>query len=235
MVLLTFVMLVIGMLGIYTQVYAIEVARLFAHQTGIAQTMISWHDAALSLVAGEHGARSAIADFPAAGGACSLTASLAPVVPNCTINSAPGPGVAIGGSSPVTVDGAGYTCTVTGVTDHYPHLGQIANLGTYKWNSIAFSNAAGQHLVITYVPPVATAPYLISTANNSPLSVTASDLMHEFVQAGVPLFTFGYVSAAGTITAGGLTYTLPPSVTVAGAAVPGSVAIISSPDRCAGC
>ena len=42
LIFLTFALLIIGVLGIYTQVYAVQVARMMAQQTSIADTMAIW-------------------------------------------------------------------------------------------------------------------------------------------------------------------------------------------------
>src|ERR1700722_14854912 len=51
MYLVVFATLVVAILGTYTQVLAIEVARIAAAQTSVAQAMISWHTAAVSMAA----------------------------------------------------------------------------------------------------------------------------------------------------------------------------------------
>src|ERR1700733_12029351 len=51
MFLLTFALLIISMLGIYTQVSAVEASRLLASQSTIGQEMVMWHGAAASIAA----------------------------------------------------------------------------------------------------------------------------------------------------------------------------------------
>ncbi len=51
MYLLAFVTLIISLLGMYTQVLAIEVARVASQQTSIAGAMLTWHKAAVSMAA----------------------------------------------------------------------------------------------------------------------------------------------------------------------------------------
>ncbi len=51
MYLLVFTTLVISLLGIYTQVLAVEVARLAAQQSGVGAAMLTWHSAAVSMAA----------------------------------------------------------------------------------------------------------------------------------------------------------------------------------------
>lgn len=46
MYLLVFVFLVISMMGLYAEAIGIQAAHFFASQTGIAQTMLTWHSAA---------------------------------------------------------------------------------------------------------------------------------------------------------------------------------------------
>jgi hypothetical protein len=49
MYLIVFVTLVIAILGTYTQVLSVQTARIISSQTNIAQTMIAWHTAAISM------------------------------------------------------------------------------------------------------------------------------------------------------------------------------------------
>jgi hypothetical protein len=49
MYLLVFVTLIISLLGLYTQVLAVEVSRVASQQSAIAGAMISWHNAAMSM------------------------------------------------------------------------------------------------------------------------------------------------------------------------------------------
>ena len=47
MYILTFVILIVSVLGAYTQVYAVNTARLFSHQVALAETMLTWHGEAV--------------------------------------------------------------------------------------------------------------------------------------------------------------------------------------------
>jgi hypothetical protein len=49
MYLLVFVTLMISIIGLFTQVFALQTARLAAHQSGIGSAMLQWHAAAVSM------------------------------------------------------------------------------------------------------------------------------------------------------------------------------------------
>ena len=59
MFLLTIVLILISMLGVYTQVYALEAARLLASQTSLASTLVNWHTTAATVAANAMQANSA--------------------------------------------------------------------------------------------------------------------------------------------------------------------------------
>jgi hypothetical protein len=48
MYLFVFVFLLMGILGLYTEVFSLQSAHQFAQQAGIAQTMLLWHNAAVA-------------------------------------------------------------------------------------------------------------------------------------------------------------------------------------------
>jgi len=45
------VTLLVGLIGIYTQVLGLQTARMFSHQSGLAKEMLTWHAAAVSMAA----------------------------------------------------------------------------------------------------------------------------------------------------------------------------------------
>lgn len=50
MYLLVFVLLMLSILGVYTEIYIVQASRLSANQIGVAQAMLDWHGAAVRLV-----------------------------------------------------------------------------------------------------------------------------------------------------------------------------------------
>ncbi len=222
MYLLTFAFLIIGMLGIYTQVLAVQTARLAASQTGIAQAMTDWHGAALSL------ANNVISPLPASGTSCSLTSGYTPAgVAYCQ----PGLNVAVISAAPNTVVTGSYT-----FNGHaYPHLPAAYNTALYQWNSILY-NYGGSYYVVTFVQASASAPGFVSTATGSQITYTQADIYRQLQRAGFPIMNYGYVEA-GTLTTPATISGVPVTYTnIPLSAVPsGSLAIISNSSQCSGC
>jgi hypothetical protein len=228
MFLLTFALVIISMLSVYTQVYAVETARLFSNQTGVAQSMIVWHAAAASLVANVVPPASA-----ATATGCSLNYGAAGLCP-----------IGAGYSSIGTVMGG---VAVTGLYANtlgmeFPNFPPGYVLGSFQWNSIAYD--PDPYYVITYVSYTAsgtgaTAASPITTATGKKLNITEGDLYRQLQQSGIPPYSFGYVSnppgGPATLVAG-------PSISNSATVYPvpttipdGSLAIISVPGQCNGC
>ena len=248
MYLLTFTFLVIGMLGIYTQVAAIEAARLYQSQSGIGQAMLTWHKAAMSLAGNVVNP----APPPPSTG-CGLTFSLFALgtFPVCSHTATIAPG---GAGAPVIVTGGpaayaknSYTNTISGTV--YNDIPAGYNFATYQWKSVAFVNPAAAvtpgYYVVTYVDPAPVAgpgPGFISTGTIPPVSlgITQSDLYQQLQNSGVPAMNMGYISKAGgtLITNAWITTgagSVPVVYTVPAAIPPNSLAIISQPSPCTSC
>jgi hypothetical protein len=73
MYLFAFVLLLVGILGLYTEVFTVQAARIYGSQTGFAQTMMTWQNAAVGLVQANKAALMN-ANLKTAG--CSLTKNL---------------------------------------------------------------------------------------------------------------------------------------------------------------
>jgi len=231
MYLLTFSFLVIGMIGIYTQVYALEVARLYQNQTSIGQAMIGWHEAAVSL------AENVVKPAAFVPEGCSLTLNLFPTPSYCSIGSsitwsteAQPPGVVV---SPLVTYMSG--------SGTYPSNLFFSNYNTnpYTWYSVAFSNGSGGDYVITYAGSGSDG--FAWTALSS-LGITESDLYQQVKQTGIPLTGFGYVYSAGgnktlvtpatlPLPSGDSAYTYQ----VPGTVPAGAFGIISAISACNGC
>lgn len=217
MYLLVFTFFIVALIGIYAEVLGVQAARLAAQQSGIAQTMLTWHNAAVSLAQ--------YVVHPSPSTPCSLTASLNSTVANCTTNI---PGNA---NSKVTVTGGSYTSD--GVHYYYPQIPSGYNTTIYQWNSIAYLMPPNNTLtVITYIPPNNTPPGFLTLATGSQIGLTASDLLQQLRNVGAPLVSYGYAQGNELITAamsGGsssmnVEYTLLPAGVVAN----GSVVLVSS-------
>lgn len=86
MYLLVFTTLMIGIIGLYTQVLALQTARLAAHQSAVGSAMLQWHSAAVSMAA------SIIRTNPAAYNAVKLN--------GCSLTYVMEPGTVAGGFTP---------------------------------------------------------------------------------------------------------------------------------------
>jgi len=228
MYLLTFVFLVISILGVYTQVLAIEAARVMANQTNTADQVLAWHSAALSL------AQNVITPTSVTAAGCNLSTG---TVPNDCMQ----------GATHVTITGGPYMVGAQA----YPHLSaDYAATGnnSYQWKAIAFQNS-GSDYVLTYVEPymapmipTGIPPGFISTATGRQLGLTQADLYQQIKNTGLSLMNYGYVSSAGgaktlVTTANfniGGTIT-PVTYAVPAAAPAGSLGIISVFTPCNGC
>jgi hypothetical protein len=58
-----FVFLLMGILGLYTQVFSLQTARMFAHQTAIAQTMLFYHNTSYMLARNNYAAVASFTGF----------------------------------------------------------------------------------------------------------------------------------------------------------------------------
>jgi hypothetical protein len=234
MFLLTFVTLIVAFVGIYAQVLALQTARFYASQQGIAQEMQIWHAAAVSMAASIIDTNSAAyAPFTTTG--CSLTFN-----PPAGLGLCPEPLDPING--PITGNSPNGTVAYGNLPAQNPKLNQIYNAITaatecvnlptttatcqssYNINSYQFFSVLyqtnNQDYVITFVPKAtisASNPLpgflslpVINGANNTganpvTIGITASDLLQQFQNSGMANYTYGTVNAAGTqITAGSL-------------------------------
>lgn len=252
MYLLAFATLLIGIIGIYTQVVAVQTARMAGHQQGIAPAMLTWHAAAVSM------AQSIVQTNPSYSTPCSLTNALttparclsplkgwggtaietygtvtnASNVPNLIYNVGVGHNICVNLPSTCTAV-SGSDCTACS-----------ANYDTsdYQFYSILYQTN-NQNYVITYIPPP-----VISAANPAPgyitaipsgiqLSMTTGDVMRQLKNTNFVNYAYGYitsngattvVNADGNCTSGAVcTYTLPASFNSMG--LNGGVAIIGVP------
>ena len=200
MYLIVFVTMVVSMLNLYTQVYALQVARMNAQQTGVAETLLQWHNAAV------REARTAKA---------TLTAGVCQVMDNTTT-------WAIKLSAPVT------TCafSITPANDLPPGY----QLGTYRFKTIVYVPTTGTtSYVITYLetPTVTTGitngsitlspttPLTWPSAGTTSIQIglTMNDLMRQMTRTKIPAFGYGTVMQLDSTNIGyakaGITYKLP--------------------------
>lgn len=203
MYLLVFVMLVIGLIGLYGQILSLQAARITAGMTGLANSMITWHTAAVSM--GAKVAQTAGITVP-----CSLTYSLPSVaasqlasgsVGKC--NAPTGSGDSFGTVTQTSAGGGLNTLGTNGGASNGPvHLPADYNFNN-QFYSILYQAANGQYYVITFVPPPVIsvsnpAPGFISLPpNNNLLSFSLTDLQHQLSLTSLPDYSYGEIKTAG--------------------------------------
>lgn len=230
MYLLAIVMLIIGTLSLYAQVLTVEAARIASRQTFMAQAMMTWHQAAVSMA-------SAIITTGTYTAPCSLTYTLplGSTISQCLPPLGVPQGTVTDGSTPPI---ANIISSSPNVSVHLP-TGYNTNNQFY---SVLYRDAAtSSPYVITFVRPPnpATdpgyqAPGYIMMPNGHMTSVTLADLLHQFEVSGIASYMFGTISNNGQTlnTIGYLRntftvfYTIPAGVI--GAQNDGAIAIASS-------
>lgn len=218
MYLFVFVFLVIGLLGVYTQVFAVQTAKIFASQAGVAQMMVAWHSGEVSL------GKNVVHPTPAS--VCSLTYGMT-AAPYCKTDIAGNlPPLPANVTQNTSLGAIGAYVDATG--NPYPHLAKGYNV-IYAWNSILFPDASGQLYVVTWAPlPASGKASDVITA--PPIGISSAELFQQLHNANTTLIGYGAVNGgvlktAASTGSGPVTFTMPP-----GNIVPdGSVALISLP------
>lgn len=210
MYLLVFTFLVVGLLGIYAQVFGVQAARMAAGQHAIADMMMVWHSGQVSL------AQSVVSPAPTS--ACSLTYGLTSV-PYCTTNIP-------GNTSNVTLTNStgNVGSYVNASGSPYPHF-PSGYRTAFKWNTVYYPDASGQRYVVTWVPLPASGK-ASDPVTAPPIGVSVSDLALQLRNAHTPLFGYGTVSG-GVLTTGATVSGAPVTYTMPSAVPNGSVAVIT--------
>ncbi len=226
MYLLVFVFLVISLLGVYAQVFAVQSAQMFSSQTAAAQLMMDWHDGAVGLASANVAAYAGqILVTPQ--NDCSMTLSLTTPATACA------PQMTTGNTAADT--------TASYLPPGYLAGPSVGNPG-YQWNSIFFQIPALNHqfYTVTYaaVPANLTSPIL-----SPAVGVSGGDLLKQLGLLGISAFSYGAVSStcvktgvpqclitvgANTTSGGGFEFPLPPGTSPAAPVIPNnSIAVIS--------
>ncbi len=199
MYLLVFVTLVIALTGIYTQVIMIQAARLFSNQTAIAREMIIWHSTARALAT-----NAGVTPAPGATG-CSLTSPAPPGLGVC--QDAGFNNVTVGGAQPGDIPSL---CSGAQTVPCWTRLPPGYQTAPYKFYSVYYQPAAGQGLIVTFVPPP-----VVSAANPPPGNITLpgtganaitqigqtmSDLIHQFRNSHISPLSYGMVVGTNLVT-----------------------------------
>jgi hypothetical protein len=201
MYLLVIVTLVIGLISIYAQVLSLQAARYAANLTGMANTMVQWHGAAVSMGAAIIKTPGA---FPSTSTPCSLTVSNPNSLPLCPSPTGAGNG---------TVTNSSGTYNQISLSEKV-HLPPSYNTQIYQFYSVLYWDTVGtspsnQPYVMTYVlPPTLSisnpAPGYLSLPALPPsagylTSLSTTDLLHQFSVLRFPDYAYGTV-VVGTIT-----------------------------------
>ena len=254
MYLLVFVTLVVALIGTYAQIYTKQAARAFTQQTGVAETMMSWHTTAVNLAVNLVKA----SDMTLAG--CSLTnltglGNPPPQTP-CHYNDALLLPVYVGTNYTSSTYTGANECDGLHNTPCWSNLPAGFQAGSYQFYSVAFQGGTPvQNYVLTYVPPTASSgeiypglgllclPGIASGAGTTcpsthkQFALTFNEFFKQLRQTTTisPMF-YGTVTASSTLTTpsfslGGntpasLSYAVPSTVPI------GSVGVITQIATC---
>ena len=243
MYLLTFVTIIVGIIGIYGQVLAVQTARIAAQQTGLAGAMLSWHAAAVAVAANiidTPGAYTAVAqagcslsyNAPAGFTACppgygesAGTVTFSGYALNIVYNRQSNNLVCVP-LQPVCLYNSGANCGAC--TTQY-------DVADYQFYSILYKDSGtGGDYVVTFVPPPVTsvsnpAPGFITMAGGNVTGFSLADLTQQLRQANTSAYAYGTVTSSGVLTPNksviaGSYYHVPVGIPV------GSLAVVASPD-----
>jgi hypothetical protein len=262
MYLLVFVTLVISVIGLYTQTFALQTARIMSRQTGFANAMLTWHGTALAVA---HYSVDATPGPPAGttpnynkAAGCSLSAIGGTNLPPPCLTAGNKPATVGLAAPPAGMQNCDSEVPISFVPPCWRTLPLDYASTIYPFFSIAYQwPAPKQNYVITFVPP----PLLVTPScpiNNfvclpgttaPPISqvqlgITLSDLYNQLRHTSTPTLAYGTVTNGFVVTAGVSnvgptlsTLQFPvPTTGALGSEVPeGSLAIISTPDPCTGC
>jgi hypothetical protein len=180
MYLLTFVLLLVSVLGLYANVAALQAAKLLEKQEGIARTIQVWHQAAYRFVFDR------MKQYPTPTSA--YFGNLLPA--GCLLNSASGipnepPECNDGNSEPLLTDAANVAKYLSDYT-----------LTTYKYNTIIFqpTGDANRYIITFVVPPADN--NVTDPVSFPPLGFSASEIQRQMRRTDISLATRGSVTNA---------------------------------------
>jgi hypothetical protein len=238
-------------------VLAIEISRVAAAQTGLAQQMMSWHTAAVSMAASiidtnpanytlvQSNGCKLTNDYFTTNGSTAYTSCPPPshagltLINGLILNNAPSlngvPNKIFNKATSLNecVHLQGAACSNADVSGCTSSCATSYDAKDYEFYSVLFKNG-GTNYVVTFAPTTGTGG-TIKLGNGNSLSLTGSDLLRQLRNLGVSPYTYGTVTGTGStggsaISTAGLTYSILPT-SVSGPYVPaGSVALIGFPD-----
>lgn len=249
MYLIVFVTLAVSLITVYAEVLTVQTSRLYAAQTSLAQQMVAWHTAAVSMAASIINTNpTGYASFANTGCTLSYDYSYGNGYSRCPSPLLTGSpvnvnlGTALGGvimkptlsTTQFIVPKAGNVTQCV----HLPNTSCVSATGggcgtnpcttsfkaaTYEFNSILFKSN-GVNYVATFAAPAAGTTNL-QLAGGNQISLSANDMLRQLNNLHISNYTYGLVN--GTTIKATTSYSILPTA----AAVPsGSVALISYPD-----
>lgn len=169
MYLAAYVFLMISLLGLYTQIYSIQAMNFLSNQKVLGQTLLAWHNAAVTLSKNN---AAAVATKNAA-------------APNyCHLDS-------ITGNSPIC--GATIKMEDPTAPANTSTLPPGYNFTAYQWNTIAYKNGS-KNYVITYVPPPASG----NLVDQPDIGISVGELMRQLKASKTSTAAYGAVGTVGT-------------------------------------
>jgi hypothetical protein len=256
MFLVVFATIVIALLGTYTQVLGVEIARIAAAQTSFARAMLSWHTAAMSMAASVIDTNSAYntTNYPSG---CALTNDKSSSL--SSFHYCPGPINSAVSASPIETNG-----TVTGALSSPPYATNLIydsvskrtecvhlptttcsasdpstgnctgtctttfDAKSYEFYSVLYHNG-GSDYVVTF----ASAPNTAGVQGSNYLTLAGGKQVSLTASdllkqlRNVGLSNFTYGTVTNSVlTAGSLQYTLPTAANIPS----GAIALIGFPD-----
>jgi hypothetical protein len=181
MFLVVFTTLMISIIGLYAQVLSVQSGRIFANQTGLMQTMQTWHAAAVKTGYAD----TTVLGTTAGHNYCVLTASSS-LTPKCATAVVT---VALGCSTTLATAGA---CLPTGY-----------NTITYSFASILFvtTTAPFTKYVVTYVSDKDANGFLqLPDSNGTTIGFSPATLSGQFKHAAPKDLLYGGVTATADPT-----------------------------------
>ena len=156
MFLVVFVTLVISIIGLYAQILGLQSAKIYNAQNGLAQTMITWHGAAVDLVKASIAAGTFQA--PAAGSWCQLTDSTAALTLNtvCTTTT--------GATMTLTTGAVASVLSAFSMGSTLPIGYSVVNGAGYKFYSILYVSG-GNDYVMTFAHDTKGGNLILPAAN----------------------------------------------------------------------
>lgn len=193
MFLMVYVTLVVGLIGVFSQVYTLQAARMYANQNAIAKAMLAWHTTAEAFVTKSV----SLTSYSGAQG-CDLTTTITPGVVNACRNQA-GQDIFVNLQTAPT----GFANCTAAATNCWVSRDSYSGSGTYTFFSIAYrSGTPAQSYVLTYVPPPTAADALGNRLVSLPgsgataarsIGITIDSLFRQLSKTNLDIMAYGTI------------------------------------------